>query len=391
MKKEDFESLAPGRLVKTVDGDWAFTPTPLPPSIELDLKMVNLLTDAERAIGELSGIGKRLANPHLLIGPFLSREAILSSRIEGTHATAQELALFEAEVPTAPVTQDVKEVANYVAAMKHGLKRLAELPVCLRLIKELHAILLHDVRGQEHAPGEFRVGQNYIGTKGQTPSQARFVPPPVADMNQCLDDLEQYIGTRNELPVLIQLALIHYQFETIHPFMDGNGRIGRLLTSLLMCERGCLSQPLLYLSAYLETHRDEYMNRLLEVSQKGHWYEWVRFFVVGVAEQAKDAINRTNKLHNLQDSYRTRLQSARSSALSLKLVDELFKFPVITVSQARRRLSVTAHSAQNNITKLEKNGILVEITGKQRNRTYIAPEIIRIIEEERIETSSAPS
>jgi Fic family protein len=389
MNRADFDNQAPGTLVQTPDADWAFVPAPLPPSLNLDIKMVNLLTDAERSLGELSGIGKRLPNPHLLIGPFLSREAILSSRIEGTHATAQELALFEAEVPSAPVTQDVKEVANYVAAMKYGLKKVKELPVCLRLIKELHEILLHDVRGQEHTPGEFRIGQNYIGTKGQTPAQARFVPPPVAEMNQCLQDLEKYVGSLDDLPVLIQLALIHYQFETIHPFMDGNGRIGRLLTSLLMCERGCLSQPLLYLSAYLETHRDEYMNRLLEVSQKGRWYEWVKFFIEGVADQAKDAINRTNKLYSLWDSYRMRLHSARSSALCLKLVDELFKYPVITISQARKLLNVTTHSAQNNVSKLEKNDILVEVTGRLRNRTYVAPAIIQIIEQEHVDANDS--
>jgi Fic family protein len=203
-------------------------------------------------------------------------------------------------------------------------------------------------------------------------------------MKICLNDLEKYISQLNKLPVLIQLALIHYQFETIHPFMDGNGRIGRLLTSLLMCERGCLSQPLLYLSAYLETHREEYMDHLLQVSQRGTWSEWIVFFIQGVAEQAKDAINRTNKLYNLWDTYRAKLQSARSSALSLQLLDELFKYPVITASQATKRLNVTAHTAQNNIEKLEAKGILTEVTGMQRNRTYLATEIIRIIEEEKV-------
>lgn len=382
MNKSDFSSASPGKLVKTLEGDWGFVPNPLPPTIELDLKLVNLLTDAERSIGELSGIGKRLPNPHLLIGPFLSREAILSSRIEGTHATAKELALFEAEIPDGPKNQDVLEVANYVSAMKYGLAHLNELPVCLRLIKDLHRVLLDGVRGEEHTPGEFRKRQNLIGKKGQNAAQARFVPAPVHEMDQCLHDLEKYIGQPNDLPVLIQMALIHYQFETIHPFMDGNGRIGRLLTSLLMCERGCLSQPLLYLSAYLENHRELYMNSLLHVSQRGAWYEWISFFIQGVAEQAKDAITRTNKLCSLWDSYRELMQSARSSALSLKLVDTLFEYPVITVPQATQRLNVTPHSAQNNIEKLQVEGILKEVTGKQRNRIYIAPEIIKIIEEE---------
>lgn len=239
-------------------------------------------------MGELSGMGRRLPNPHLLIGPFLHREAILSSRIEGTHATAKELVLFEA-MPQSLSTPDVKEVANYVQAMKYGLARLKELPVCLRLIKELHEILLKGVRGDQHRPGEFRDEQNLIGEQGQSPAQARFVPPPHKDMIEALYALEKYMATPTDIPVLIQLALIHYQFETIHPFMDGNGRIGRLLTTLLLCERGCLPDPLLYLSAYFERNRDAYMDALLLVSQRGSWEDWIIFFLRGVLEQAKDA------------------------------------------------------------------------------------------------------
>jgi Fic family protein len=375
--------MAPGKLVPTSEGASGFVPDPLPPGIDFDLRAINLLGQAERALGELAGMGTRLPNPHLLINPFLQREAILSSRIEGTIATAQELVLFAADIPSAQAKPDVKEVSNYVAAMTYGLKRLKEIPVCLRFIKELHERLLRGVRGDEHRPGEFRTAQNAIGMHGQSLIEARFVPPPVREMTQALYDLEKYIALPNELPILVQLALIHYQFETIHPFMDGNGRIGRLLISLLLCERGNLPQPLLYLSAYFESHRREYMDQLLYVSQRGDWLDWVKFFLTGVVEQAKDAVSRTNKLCSLWDEYRGRLQSARSSALALKLVDDLFELPVVTVAKAAKTLGVTPHSAQSNIDKLVKQNILAEATGKQRNRLYMAPEIIDIIEPER--------
>jgi len=380
MKSTEFTIDMPGELV-SIEGGEAFVPAPLPPKINLQLRIIKLLVEAERAMGELSGMGRRLPNPHLLIGPFLHREAILSSRIEGTHATAKELVLFEA-MPQSLSTADVKEVANYVQAIKHGLARLKELPVCLRLIKELHEILLKGVRGDQHRPGEFRDEQNLIGEQGQSPVQARFVPPPHKDMTEALYALEKYMATPTDIPVLIQLALIHYQFETIHPFMDGNGRIGRLLTTLLLCERGCLPYPLLYLSAYFERNRDAYMDALLFVTQRGSWEDWIIFFLRGVLEQAKDAIARTERLCRLWDDYRRRLQSARSSGLSLQLVDKLFEYPVITVPQAEKWLQVTTHTAQNNIDKLVKSGIIVETTGQKRNRLYIAPEIVESIEAE---------
>jgi Fic family protein len=383
MQPADFGRDSPGKLVRATDGYWAFVPDPLPKNIDLDLKTINMLAEAERGVGELVGIGKRLPNPHLLISPFLRREAILSSRIEGTFATAQELLLFEVEQPISSYAPDVKEVHNYVQAMEYGLERLKKIPISLRLIQEVHGELLKGVRGEEHRPGEFRTIQNFIGLPGQSVHEARFVPPPAPEMVGALHELETYIGTPKDLPVLIQIALIHYQFETIHPFMDGNGRIGRLLITLLLCERGCMPEPLLYLSAYFEKHKNAYMDYLLRVSQHGDWLTWVKFFVRGVAEQSVDAIIRANRLNALRDEYMRNIQTARTSALTLKLIDDLFAYPAISVTGAAKRLNVTHHSAQNNIDKLVAKNILKEATGRQRNRLYIAPEIIKVIEAER--------
>lgn len=382
MKPSDFTPSSPGRLIKNLDGHWAFSPTPLPPVFHPDLEVLNLLSEANLALGELKGIGQRPPNPHLLIGPFLRREAVLSSRIEGTVATAEELLLFEASPEETPRGLDVHEVSNYVKAMEHGLARRKELPISLRLIKELHAVLMDGVRGEEKRPGEFRKRQNYIAAPGRPIEEARFVPPPASEMMEALSQLEKYLHEKRPFPPLIELALIHYQFEAIHPFLDGNGRIGRLLISLLLGEWDLLSQPLLYLSAFFEKNRKEYADSLLLVSQTGNWKSWTTFFLRGVAEQSRDAVLRTRRLLGLWDSYRSKLQTARSSALPLRLVDELFAYPALTVNHARKALGITHHSAQLNVLKLVKAGILREYTKKRRNRIYVAPEIASIIESE---------
>lgn len=384
MKKEDFAENAPGRLTPNLDGQITFAPDPLPPRLDsFDRVTVQLLAEAERRVGELAGVGRMLLNPHLLIGPFLRREAVLSSRIEGTYATAEQLLLYEALPREKPATPDVREVGNYVKALEYGLARLKELPVSQRLIRELHSVLLQGVRGQEHTPGEFRRRQNYIGQRGQAIQDARFVPPPVTEMEKCLDQFERFLHSGSDLPFLVQLALIHYQFEAIHPFLDGNGRLGRLLISLLLSERGVLPQPLLYLSAFFEHNRDAYMDHLLAVSQRGAWIDWIHFFLHGVAEQSADAIRRSQRLLDLRQEYRDRLQAApRTSALALRLVDELFAFPALTARKAKDVLRVTTVSAQRNINKLVEAGILVERTGRARNRVYVASEILSTIEAE---------
>ncbi|MDP1767861.1 MAG: Fic family protein [Nitrospirota bacterium] len=383
MKIDDFTERKGGRLIKTSAEYWAFVPHPLPPQLTLTWELVNQLSEADRALSELAGIARTLPNPHLLIGPFIRREAVLSSRIEGTQASLSDLLYFEASGAIDPKSPDVQEVSNYVRAMEYGLARLKKFPVSLRLFRELHEHLMAGVRGDRLTPGEFRRSQNWIGPAGCTLMDATYVPPPVDEMHDALGQLEQYLHAPSALPLLIRLAGIHYQFEAIHPFLDGNGRIGRLLMTLLLCSEGALSEPLLYLSAYFEQRREDYYRLLLGVSQAGRWDDWISFFLQGVAEQSKDAIGRSEQLLALWQTYRATLQSARSSALQLQLVDELFSYPAITIGQAAKRLNVTQRSAQLNVEKLVRKGILREETGKKRNRVFMAPEIIKIIEASR--------
>ena len=380
MNPAEFTEGKNGRVLKTPLDYWAFLPNPLPPQVTLSWDLVNQLSEADRALSELAGTARTLPNPHLLIGPFIRREAVLSSRIEGTQASFSDLLFFEASGSVDPKAPDAWEVANYVKAMEYGLARLKKFPLSLRFIRELHERLLAGVRGEHLTPGEFRRSQNWIGPHGCTLMDATYVPPPADDMEQALSQFEAYLHAPSELPLLIRLAGIHYQFEAIHPFLDGNGRIGRLLITLLLCKEGALSEPLLYLSAYFERYRNEYYRLLLAVSQAGTWGDWISFFLRGVAEQSRDALARSARLLNLWQDYRGEFQSARSSALQLRLVDQLFAYPAITATQAAKFLKVTHRSAQLNIDKLIHKGILKEVTGKQRNRVFVAPQIVKIIE-----------
>jgi Fic family protein len=391
MQNESFQSDRAGKLVRAQTGYWAFLPNPLPPHLDLDRSHILQLSEAERAIGRLAGVGATLPNPYLLIHPFIRREAVLSSRIEGTQASLSDLFFFEA-APSLPArAADVREVANYVRAMEAALDPKRELPLSLRLIREMHRILLTGVRESHLTPGEFRRSQNWIGPAGSKLNDAIIVPPPVPEMHAALDALEKYLHAPSDLPVLVRLAMIHYQFEAIHPFLDGNGRIGRLLVSLLLCEWKVLASPLLYLSAFFERHRQDYYRLLLAVSQKGQWEPWVQFFLSGVLEQSLDAIQRAARLRALRDEYQTGLQRARSSALLLKLVDGLFHHPAITVPGAARQLKVTQRAASQNIGKLVHAGILTEATGRARNRIFVANGIIRAIEEDLPSADKDPS
>jgi Fic family protein len=378
MNPTDFTGLAPGTLVTSPPGYLCFVPKPLPPTLTLGMSTIQILAQAERALGKLAGAGEALPNPHLLIGPFVRREAVLSSRIEGTVASEEDLVLFKVDPAVEDRTPDTREVRNYVTALEYGLKRLSELPVSLKLLTELHGRLLKGVRGADKSPGEFRDRQNFIGRPGMALKDARFVPPPVEEMHGALEAFEQFLRAPSERPFLIDLALLHYQFEAIHPFRDGNGRVGRLLIPLLLCERNILTKPLLYLSAYLERHRAQYMDLLLRVSQKGEWERWIEFFLNGVAEQAVDGVERATKLMTLWRDYRKRLQTARMSILAQNLVDQLFQQPAMSVGLAQQVLGVSFASAQNNIVRLVKLGILQEMTGRKRDRIFIAPEILQL-------------
>jgi Fic family protein len=385
LRNSDFAEDAPGRLVqqKGHGGDFlAYVPEPLPPRIELGMATVNLLSEATLALGELQGVGQTLPNPHLLIGPFLRREAVSSSRIEGTVTDLRQLLLFEADPSGGQPSDDNREVVNYVASLNYGLRRLQDLPVSPRLMREVHERLMSGVRGEGKMPGEFRNRQDMIGRPGQSPREARFVPPPVVEMRESLNALEKYIARPSGFPVLIDLALIHYQFEAIHPFLDGNGRLGRLLISLLLCERRLLTRPLLYLSSYFEQNRDEYMDLLLAVSRRGQWTTWIDFFLKGVARQSRLAIGRANALFSLRDDYREQVQAFTKSSSAIRLVDLLFEQPAVTAKQVADRLRLTFRTASLIIAKFVGQNILEEATGKERNRVYIAPEIIRTIQKD---------
>jgi Fic family protein len=323
-----------------------------------------------------------LPNPHLLILPFVRREAVLSSRIEGTQTSLSELYTYEAvQLTSFEAPPDVREVYNYVQALEHGLERLQTLPISLRLMREIHARLMEGVRGEHQTPGQFRRSQNWIGPPGAMLNDASFVPPPPAEMHEALDAFEKYLHGSSRLPPLARLGLIHYQFETIHPFLDGNGRIGRLLITLLLCAWDLLPEPLLYLSAYFEARRHTYYDLLLEVSQRGDWGGWLVFFLRGVASQSRDAVARARRLQDLREGYRERFQRARAGARLLQVVDMLFARPVLTVRQVEAALGVNFPSAQRYVNRLEEAGLLRETTGKARNRIYQADQVLLAIEE----------
>jgi len=362
-----------------VSGYWAFVPNPLPPDLNWDNLLVSLISRADLALGTLSGLGETLPNPHLLIYPFIRREAVLSSRIEGTRSSLSDLLLFEAT--RVEKERGVREVQNYVRAMEYGLRRIEELPLSLRLIRELPGILMEGVRGEQATPGEFRRSQNWIGQAGCTLSDATFVPPPVSEMMETLDQLERFLHADADLPPLVKLALIHYQFETIPPFLDGNGRIGRLLISLFLCQQGILTKPLLYLSAFFERHRQEYYYRLLEVSQRGAWHEWIAFFLHAVVQQSGDAVRRARRLLDLHQSYYQMSLERRLPPTARQLVELIFMKPVLNARVVQESLRVTYPGAQKAIDALVEQGVLSEITGGKRNRAYASGEALRILEE----------
>ena len=380
MNPEEFASSTSGKVIRTVQGYWAFVPNPLPPPIEYDHEVVHLISEADRGLGRLAGIGQLLPNPHLLIAPYVRREAVLSSRIEGTQASLSDLLLFEAAEEKPPRAPDVQEVRNYVRAMEYGLQRLENLPLSLRLVREIHARLMESVRGEKKRPGEFRRVQNWIGPPGCSLAEATFVPPPVPEMHAALDEWEKFLHNAKDIPLLVQCALIHYQFEAVHPFVDGNGRVGRLLITFFLCERGALPQPLLYLSAFFEHHRHEYYARLLEVSRSGDWTGWIKFFLRGIATQASAAADDSRRIIALQLRYRELLQRRKASLTAHAIMEELFLNPYVTATRLSKRLDVSFPTVQSTIAWLVKVGILREITGRQRNRIYCAGELLRTIE-----------
>lgn len=366
-----------GEAFKTIGpaGYIAYRPAPVPRRLDLPDETIVSLSEADRALGRLAGTGRLLPNPHLLLRPYVTREALASSRIEGTQASLSDV--FDAQARKSP-EGPLREVTNYIDALDYGLTRLATLPVSRRLLCEVHEILLTGVRGQERRPGEVRRSQNWIGSPDNRPDTALFVPPPVDDMEPALDDLERFLHESTPLPPLIAVALAHYQFETIHPFLDGNGRLGRLLIVFLMVERSLLPQPLLYLSSFFEAHRGDYYDRLQAVRERGEIQQWLRFFLTGVCEQANDAVTRAEQLVDLREQMRRRLAGDRSRAT--EVVDMIFENPVLTTTRIAEALDVTLQSALNHLRRLESEQVVTEVAGVPgRSKRWVAADVLRVL------------
>jgi Fic family protein len=370
---------APGRHLRRPEGYTAYLPDPLPPEIVWSPELVRALSDGDRMVGKLAGEGARLPNPHLLIRPFVRREAVLSSKIEGTQATLGELLAAEAGAAVERSPADLREVGNYVIALEHGIKRLKTLPLSLRLVRELHEKLMRGVRGDHATPGQFRRSQNWIGPPGCTLANAVCVPPPPGELITCLGDWEKFLHDRS-LPPLVQVALIHYQFEAIHPFLDGNGRVGRLLITLFLIERGIVPAPLLYLSAFFEATRRDYYERLRGVGERGEWTEWLHYFLNGVARQSEDALSRAGRINRLLEQWRVAVAGA-ASRTPLALVDQLAANPYLTIKGAAKQLGVAFTTAQRAVARLERLSILTEIRRARRDRVYCAEALLDILEE----------
>ena len=382
MNPQDFTSPSAGQAFRTPKGYWAFLPASLPPVLNWSSNLVSLAGEAERALAELASVGRNFPEPHVMVRSFIAQEAVMSSRIEGTRASLDDVYHFEAgQLSFLEADSDVKEVHNYIVALDYGLSRLESLPVCLRLIRELHRELMTGARGDLWTPGEFRRTQNWIGPPGSTLETAPYVPPPAEEMMKALDELERFFHAPSELPALARVGLIHYQFEAIHPFLDGNGRVGRLLIMLLLLQWGLLSQPLLYLSGYIEKHRSEYYERLLSVSQRGQWEEWLAFFLTGVREQSREAAKRVRMLQVLREKYQREFAARRDVERLNKLVDFLIGHPIVTIRQVADGLRLADYKiAQRQIVKLQEAGIVREVTGNSRNRVFRADEILEAIE-----------
>lgn len=378
MRVESFAESERPHLKPLPGGILAYHPPIAPAEIPLSSRLIKLLAEANHALGDLDGTGRRLPNPHLLIGPYLRREAVLSSRIEGTQSGLSDVLLVEASGIAQP-NEDTKEVLNYVVALEAGVRELAALPVSLRLVRQLHVRLMDGVRGGDRAPGEFRRYQNYIAPRGTPIEDAAFVPPPPGPvLDDALGDWEKFVHRDDDIPLLVRCAWMHYQFETIHPFADGNGRVGRLLIPLLLIERGVLSQPLLYVSAYLEQHRDAYYESLMRGRHTGRIDGWLELFFLAVATQARDAARRADRLTALRDEYHRRFARSRSAAIR-PLIDELFGRLVITVGALARVAGTSEVAAQDAINTLVASGLLRETTGKKRGRAYLASEIFAAV------------
>lgn len=362
-----------GRYVSQPTGYRAYEPAPLPPvpPVVLDGDLQRLLSAADLALGRLDGSVLTLPNPDLFVFMYVRREAVLSSQIEGTQSSLQDLLAAEAQLLDG-VPHDVDEVVNYVRAMNHGLARLPQLPVSVRLIREIHAELLEGTRGGRLQPGELRTSQNWIGPAGCTLGSATFVPPPPHVVPEALGALELYLRRDGDLPPLIKIALAHVQFETIHPFLDGNGRVGRLLITFLLTEGGILQKPVLYLSHYFKQHRQEYYDCLQAVRDRGEWEAWLRFFLRGIVEVAAQSADTARRILQMREEHRTAITArfGRAAGNGHKVLESLFLRPIVSVADVQRLIGTTYVAANTTVSRLEEVGVLQEVTGHARNRRF---------------------
>lgn len=381
MDKFAFEHSTTGGVVPTIGGQWAFVPNDLPPVLDMNDFVVPLV-EATQLLGELNGVFKTLPDPYILIRPLQTKEALTSSSMEGTYTTIDELMLAEAGYDHARQSSDTREVLNYSIALKSAIQSISDIPLSLRTITTAHENLLRGVskaRGAMIRPGELKAHQNWIGAR--TIENARFIPPPPVEAREALYALEKYIQRdgREKTPSLIEVALIHYQFETIHPFPDGNGRVGRILIPLYLFERKTIRHPVIYVSPWLEKNKDEYIDRMFDVSRNGDWSAWVKFFLNAVSETCKATICTADQLFSLRERYRKALQARGRSALLLSMVDHIFHRPVFSIPQMAEFLGVTYRAAQSNMDILESSGIVEHVSGTSHPKFYAARELLRAI------------
>ena len=369
-----------GEYVTNLSGEAeykSFRPAPLPVKINMDAEMISLLTDATKALATLDTLSSYIPNMNLFVSMYVRKEALLSSQIEGTQATLEDVLdpLIEKNA-----NQNVADVINYIKAIEFALERLNTLPLCNRLIKETHKVLMQDVRGQEKNPGEFRYSQNWIGSAGSILKNARYIPPNPEDMKQAMSDLEKYINSDDELDLLIQAALIHYQFETIHPFLDGNGRVGRLLITLFLMEKKRLNTPALYISYYLKNNRIEYYDRMSEVRNKNNYEQWIKFFLRAIKESSEDAIETINKLSELHDkNIAITEKMGRAAKTAREIFDYLEKNPIIDIKKTSEELSLAFSTVSASVKRLEECGILVQTNNTNRNRVFAYEDYLEIL------------
>ena len=391
MSADDNNATRGGRWIRQPTGYKAFIPNALPPEppVSMDDELWSLLSQADRALGRLDGSTENVPNPDLFVAMYVRKEAVLSSQIEGTQASLMDVLEFEADALEHGEPRDVEEVVNYVAAMNYGLGRLSELPISIRLIREIHERLMAGVRGSERQPGELRTSQNWIGPAGCTLETAKFVPPPPQDVPGALGNLEQFLHDESPMPVLLKVGLAHAQFETIHPFLDGNGRVGRLLITFLLCEKQVLKRPLLYLSYFFKQHRSEYYDRLQGVRDNGDWEGSLKFFLRGVYDVSQQATETARQIVQLRELLRQTITAefGGGAANALTLFEKLFWRPIISIQYAAEVTDLAYSNANRIIARFEKMGLLRETTGRKRNRRFAFDPYLKLFDDP--ETGSA--